>query len=130
MSIPYCNKLRMIIPTLQCGIITAAESTVDIVAGSENLKHLGQGSPETGTVEEEGEQDDADIENEECNVLAALEVDVLARHDVEDTAHTEGEPGVSGSGLNRDNGVEDGDSVGEDEGNDPEESSANHPGSP
>lgn len=57
-------------------------------------------------------------------------MDVLARDDVEDTAHTEGEPGVCGSGLDRDNGVEDGDGVGEDEGDDPEKGGATHPRSP
>lgn len=39
---PSFRKIGKIIIALQSGIVSAAESTVNIVASSENVKHLGQ----------------------------------------------------------------------------------------
>lgn len=116
---------------LEDGIAATVENALDrTVFIGKDVEELGNGRPKTGTVHEERDDNEQDIEDGQAGLLPvdkeAAPVDVEPEYGTK----AKGEPrNGSGRGDGED-GVEDGDGVGKEEAEDPVEGHDGHPDSP
>src|SRR5690606_29151907 len=80
--------------TLEEGIVGTGKSPRDLApVAVEDIQQPGDGGPQTGSVHEEGLDDDKDVEDGEGNLGLGAQQAAPVEEEPEDGADTEGEPG-------------------------------------
>ena len=106
--------------TLDDAVVPAVESTLDTNSSSEDVHQLGDGCPETRSIHEKRHHDHENIDHHKRLLLPAIEVSALVEVEPEDSRKSVAEPREGTRGADRENGVKDGDRVGQAEADDPE----------